>query len=437
MFNYLLSIFILFGIQVFEVYRHKNIVCPTVIYPVMWILSIGGLIASSDNIWPVRNVTLIIIVAGYLLFTIGFELICGISIKFPKDYSKSELPCTSLGLNIITLISIGICLLFTLVLWRYIDFGDLLGSWVNVRYKILTKEIEMPYILTVARYFVRCTLWMLGFFLAKSYILTDSKKISMSSKVKKKKIFVMLRIGLLCTFGVLLSFYDFSRNDILFISLPMLFMFLFTDRENNKRNLGILVSAFLLFIVFYLWFMNYRGPDSMLENYSLSHRMRSLLNYLSGAIKALDEDIRLGNIKLITTNGGNGAFTLSAFIGIFERFFGGNNKLDVMENMIQIGNSEYTNVYTFYHWTAKDFGIIYSLGWQLVFGIAYGKLYYSSLKGSELSFYIYCVLVYPLIMMFFQDQYFSIGQSWIILAGFNFVIIITLHLSNKLNAGKK
>lgn len=163
MFSYLITVFILLGIMVFEFCRYRNVICSTVVYPIMWILSILGLLVSGDRIWQVRNATLIIIITGYIFFTIGFEASYIYSIKHLKKHIVRKLSYTSLGLNIVTFISIVICLGFGYFLWEFIDFSDLATSWVNVRYKILMGEIKVPYILIVARYFVRCSLWILAF----------------------------------------------------------------------------------------------------------------------------------------------------------------------------------------------------------------------------------------------------------------------------------
>jgi len=74
------------------------------------------------------------------------------------------------------------------------------------------------------------------------------------------------------------------------------------------------------------------------------------------------------------------------------------------------------NVYTVYYFYAKDFGVIASLLFIFFFGFWHSFFYFKvKVKTSmqNLSLYVYILLLYPLFMSFFQDQYFPLTSMWI------------------------
>ncbi|MES2646935.1 MAG: O-antigen polymerase [Bacteroidota bacterium] len=87
------------------------------------------------------------------------------------------------------------------------------------------------------------------------------------------------------------------------------------------------------------------------------------------------------------------------------------------------------NVYTFYSPYLKDFGYLYPIVFLFVIGFIHTWLYIKAMRtGSPRYALYYGVMLYPLIMSFFQDQYLSLLSTWI-----QFVIIIeSAFLFNKL-----
>jgi oligosaccharide repeat unit polymerase len=74
-----------------------------------------------------------------------------------------------------------------------------------------------------------------------------------------------------------------------------------------------------------------------------------------------------------------------------------------------------TNVYTIYYTYAKDFGVAGSLLFVGFFGFIHSFFYFKA-KADDRSLlysYLYVLFVYPLIMSFFQDQYFSLISLWL------------------------
>ena len=74
MFKYYLTIAILLFIMILEFKKFRYLMSATVIYPVMWIFSIIGLLFLGSKVNEIHVSTFLIIVSGYLLFTLGFNL---------------------------------------------------------------------------------------------------------------------------------------------------------------------------------------------------------------------------------------------------------------------------------------------------------------------------------------------------------------------------
>lgn len=72
-----------------------------------------------------------------------------------------------------------------------------------------------------------------------------------------------------------------------------------------------------------------------------------------------------------------------------------------------------TNVYTFYRPYFDDFGYVGTMVAALLAGYGHGYVYRKACRGSSRAMLAYALLLYPLIMQFFQDQYFSLFSSWV------------------------
>jgi oligosaccharide repeat unit polymerase len=71
------------------------------------------------------------------------------------------------------------------------------------------------------------------------------------------------------------------------------------------------------------------------------------------------------------------------------------------------------NVYTFFGTYFEDFGAIGILVASFLFGLIQTNLFHRARKGDPLYIYLFALLLYPLIMVFFEDQYMSLLSEWI------------------------
>lgn len=82
----------------------------------------------------------------------------------------------------------------------------------------------------------------------------------------------------------------------------------------------------------------------------------------------------------------------------------------------------YTNVYTVYDPYYRDFGYI-GFFFVPMFMLIHYVLFFYSCKKKGIYVFLYAASIYPLMMQFFQDQYFSLLSKWIQVFVFYFIFI--------------
>lgn len=89
------------------------------------------------------------------------------------------------------------------------------------------------------------------------------------------------------------------------------------------------------------------------------------------------------------------------------------NDFDIVDSFLFVPYP--VNVYTVYNPYIRDFGWMYALGWIFIFLFVHSNAYFKLRPASNNYFskIIYSLLFFPLIMVFFNDQYISLLSTWI------------------------
>lgn len=387
-----------------EYKKCKTILSAPILYPLPWILSLFGLFLNS-NFYPVSYGTLAIIIVGYILFCNGFHAISGPygrSSFYETDYGRVIISHRSL--NIVYYIALGICSYYLVVINRYVPFVSFSQIFLDILGNKASGVIEIPVYLSYLSGIVGCV----RIFMLLLICTTDDITMGQGTRRRLKR-----RFGLLMALSIIILLTNFSRNAFLAFILPIIIVVCVCRKTSNKKMIRVGSISFALFVGVFAAFSMFR--DSYLyegENFvEIISDVFSL--YLSGGIVAIDQCLKTGIIDIFSLNGFEHIF--SAFTGIVDRLFGTNMTPDVVIQGIVIGKQALaTNVYTVYHWVALDLGIVISIVFQFIYGGLYGHFFKGMVRGKLSSVYWYALLSYPLIMMFFEDQYTSIGQSWLV-----------------------
>ncbi len=217
-----------------------------------------------------------------------------------------------------------------------------------------------------------------------------------------------------------------TRNEILFVILPIFMAFIVVTKQNNIQVLKKMIVAVAAFLVLFgtVAVMKYH---TLFANGNFFNTMfDQLLLYGCGAFVAFQKEF-----DAMSFMGYEGTNTFRFFIAIYDKIAGTELAQPLIQQFINIGNGLITNVYTFYYWYANDFGVLYALFVQFIVGILHGISYRKMSQMSLYGIYIYCLFIHPLVMQIFQDQYFSLLSSWIQFLLFGFVFLQTNILFSK------
>lgn len=397
-----ITVVVLFILLYIAWFKYKDLLCPAVIHNIFWILSfiiLPTLDASDEVILGLY----FFVIGGAIVFQLGFSL----TNKYKFINSRKKINLVPGKKIIPNKFNIKIFIIFSFIFfiigfWQYFRF--LSGSNFNSWYSAITsanQNLELPfifnYIKKVIQYSSLCLLIIYWY----------------SDKIYRHniKIYVLLEFVMasLCVISVP------TRNNMLFFILPLIVIYMITHNISNRKILRIFVYALGLFLLYYYivsigkYWYNYYESDSTLKTL-----WNEIKIYLSGSLVALSHSIKNNSF---TKYGGN---SLRYFLRIYDVILGTSLAPELVQDFVQIG-SVTTNVYTFYDWYLRDFGILYALLAQFIVGMIHGRVY-SSVKRKRGMYwvYIFAMLMYPLVMQFFQDQYLSLLSTWIqiVLVGF-------------------
>lgn len=214
--------------------------------------------------------------------------------------------------------------------------------------------------------------------------------------------------------GCICSFSRFTRNGILQSMLPLLIAGLIAYRKNSRKVFRILLVALVAFMVLFAY-IAYSKYWYLFKNGNFWEVLRNQIAlYASSPMVAFQKSFDGGLYPEL--NGGN---TFRFIVAVFDRLMGTSSAVALEQAFINVGGTT-TNVYTFYYYYLCDYGVIYALVIQFLVGIVHGMLYKKVGAKRPYAIFVFCFLMYPLLMQFFQDQYISLLSTWLqyILIGF-------------------
>lgn len=209
-----------------------------------------------------------------------------------------------------------------------------------------------------------------------------------------------------------------TRNEMLFAVLPFFMAFIVVTKLKNLQVFKIMIVAVILFFILFGVIAVMKYTTIFSNGDYLEEIFNQIVLYGSGGFVAFQK--KFDAMNFLQYGGSN---TFRFFQAIIDKVAGTDFAMPLVQEFSSIGIGKTTNVYTFYQWYANDFGIIYALFMQYFIGILHGFSYKKMSQMKIYGIYMYCMLMHPLIMQIFQDQYFSLMSTWIqyFLVGFIFL----------------
>lgn len=397
--RYWITIGILVLIMLNEYRRYKYVLTSTVLWPVMWIFALFAL--TQEDYFIVSYTTLGIIVVGYIIFCFGFHLKCSsFNLREATQSIEYDIEKNNGSLDILFWISILVALVYLVLMRGQFSLIHFLDSFRQLYRADINISSGLKYI----SFIPKCTMW----YIAAVYAISRNKKSPQSNRL-------MIRLVALVVLNLIILVPGFVRTDFLFTYVPVVLNIVIITGAKDKTIMtifGIMMAGFVaVFVSFSMLKHSYRYVGGVNLRTSA---LDELYEYLGGGTVAFDRLREQGELSWIAFNGA-GKYTFNGLLGLIDRLFGTSLSPNTIQEFIVInGRSTRTNVYTIFKWTGMDFGIIYSIMLQFLYGIVHGSLFKGIRNGRLMSVYWYSAVMYGLLMMFFSDQYFSVGAMWIV-----------------------
>lgn len=385
-----MSIVGLFIVDLVAYYKYRDVVNPAVLQPLMWIAAL--LLVPSFNIAnELKAGGFIVIFLGSIIFQFGFAFARKVKSRNNLNiYANSRISINKQAIKSLIIILLIVALPVILQYWRYLHFS---GTTMYRLLRSADSELNLPALFSYYRRIVQFI--SLCFFIIYWRLQPEQRKP------------IRLYMIVLFILSVLTVISVPTRNNILFYFLPLLIIYFTTHNYSNKRKM--LVGA--IFIVAFMGVFALISAGKYSYIYESASNSRTVLleeikGYLSGGVVAFCSNIYENSCIY----GGQNTFRM--FYAISDRIFGTNLAVKLTNQFVRIGNST-TNVFTFYDFYLRDFGILYSIFAQFIVGAIHARSYKGMIHNSPFHIYWNALLTYPLIMQFFQDQYLALLSTWL------------------------
>lgn len=385
-----LTIFVLILIMVMAWVQYRDILCPAVLHNFFWIASLLG-IATLDDIRMPKIQVYIFLIIGALLFQFGFYISLRSTIKITRNPDYFNIIVYNHRVK--GLIN-GILIAAIPVVVQYYLFMRSSDMSLYEVFKSASDELQLPGLFDYYRKVVQ--------FITLAFLTIYWKMDISNRKGLKTHIIILFIISVLCVISVP------TRNRILWFLLPLFFVYTITHSIPNKTIIVIgLISVGVFLGVFYIISLNkywYLYDDGVNP---LSVVLDELKVYLSGSVIAFGNNIKENSSVY------HGQNSFRFFYAISDKVFKTTLALKLTNNFVNIGNNVTTNVFTFYDFYLRDFGLFYAGVAQFIVSCIHGTNYKKCRNNKLINIYYCSLLSYPLVMQFFQDQYLSLLSTWI------------------------
>jgi oligosaccharide repeat unit polymerase len=264
--------------------------------------------------------------------------------------------------------------------------------FVGLRTELTYGDVDLG----VLKYFINFSIVVFGICLAESSINATRANIIIS------------------WFAFVLAFFYalFSTGRTYFLFIFMMFFGVSTMLKKNFRIYRFLWFFPLIIALFTAYGLVYGKGGSFEENFAenLKSSSENTAVYIAGSLSAFDWEVE----NRLRPDGS--ALNSMRFFYVIGEKLGLVNPASVKKDLVQdfVSIPYEVNVYTVYSPYLRDFGIIYAMGMLFLFGWLHTWLFHKAeeTKSANYSLY-YAMLLFPLAMAFFQDQYMSLFSMWI------------------------
>lgn len=377
----------------------KSIGYPPFLYSCVWFLVVFfHFISVQFNIIKIYELTpksLLIFTVGVLLFTLGGLFV---KIKLTSNKFAKKIEYVKIRKNADVLL-----ILISLV---FLPFYFSASYKLAVEYMILDSQYAGLRNAVAERVDIGFSKYGINFAYISFFIQLFQYNLNKENKIK-----LIISILILILFCILTTGRTFF---IIFFCLIFGTLIVF-NKLKIKYLLYSIVSIFLLFSAIGISLSKGGSLDSSLEE-NISSVSESFVFYFIGGLSAFDLFI---NKRYDYTYGESSLRFLYAF---FNKIGLTDIKLNQLVNDFVTVPFE-TNVFTIYKDIFEDFGLIYMIIIIFSMSTLHTFFYFKAINERKIVYtFFYSLMLYPLLMSFFQEQYLSLMPTWIYLTFILFFI---------------
>jgi oligosaccharide repeat unit polymerase len=379
----------------------KTLYAPPVVFSAIWTIGIALHYIFSftllPDLLPLSSVTYILFTSGSLCFGLGSFLS---AIVFSKPQVKNEnllksgntLPVALKLRLILVLITLLVLPFYVKKAIEIVVSSEIENFLVGLRNELSVGDADYgwyKYIITLS-------------------IITFS--LCLFESIKKPTIVnrIILLISFLITVGYVVLFT--GRTFFLLIFLNYCFANLLLNPKFKIKRLLVLIPLALLTFILLGLLLNKGGSfdDSLRDNVKSSSELTAV--YVVGAFSAFEyESDKLVSVANMGINSLRFFYLIGDKLGfIIPPEF----KASLVQDFVYVPYE--TNVYTYYSPYYRDFGYLYPLICLILFGFIHMLVFIKAkeTKNPKMILY-YSLLMYPLTMSIFSDNYLTLTSSWI------------------------
>lgn len=397
---FILLHFLLFIVN-FKIMK-KQIMHPAVLFSLLWcvvlLLHFVFSLTLLDELPPLSLSTYFIFFIGVVAFSFG-SFIQTVFWQKKNIFKIKNGPLTPVCEN-------KISLFLRLILLGIIVTG--LPFFLEASYKVfIASNIENFFIgLRSELVYGDVDIGLLKYLLPLSFVVY-AINLQFFLQAKSQKNGVLFIISFLVT----ITYAIFTTGRVIFLAVLVVYMgmsFIYNKNFSLKKLLLPIIIFMAIFISFGIVYGKGGNMDTSIKE-NIRPAAQTTAIYMVASLNALDLDIH--HQFRINYNGNN---SLRFFIKIAKSLnLIPNSKVnDLITPFIYVPYP--TNVYTFYSTYIQDFGKFYSWFMIALFGFIHTFLYNKAIttKSLRYSFY-YSMMLFPLLISFFADQYLTITSFWI------------------------
>lgn len=226
----------------------------------------------------------------------------------------------------------------------------------------------------------------------------------MHMRHKKYLKYFLISLLISISFAILTT----GRTSILLLFSLVSGVYILNDRLSfNKIIIGSFL--FIFFYALYAVLLNKGGSIGNSLSDNISGIKESILEYFFGGVSAFDFSLNFNETLKYGRN--TFRFIIAGFdqLGLIEI---SESSLTLKERFVNVPFR--TNVYTVYKYYYDDFGGIYSVIMMFLFGFLHTSIFFRAYsKRSIPLMFFYSIMLYSVVISFFQDQFLSLLPSWI------------------------